>query len=238
MTERGDADPQVVLVTGSRKGIGRALVEHFVARGDIVHGCSRGEPDWSLDGYRHHLVDVFDEQQVRRMLSEIGKEHRRLDVLVNNAGIASMNHSLLMPASTAEKILATNVLGAFIVTREAARLMQRNRYGRIISVGSVAPALRIEGEAMYGASKSALLTFSQILAHEVGSYGITCNVVAPTPVETDLIANVPDEKIERLTQRLAVKRLGTFDDVINVVDFFASPHSDYVTGQIINLGGA
>ena len=231
-------DREVVLVTGSRKGIGRALVEHYVKNGAAVEGCSRSKPDWELAGYVHHCVDVFDEQQVREMMRSITKRHGRLDVLINNAGMASMNHSLLMPAETARQILEINTLGAFVVAREAARLMQRRRYGRIVSIGSVAPALRIEGEAMYAASKAALLTFSQIFAHEVGSYGITCNVVAPTPVRTDLIRSVPDDKIDRLTQRLAVKRLGTFDDVINVVEFFASPRSDYITGQVIYLGGA
>ncbi|NNE11602.1 MAG: SDR family oxidoreductase [Ilumatobacter sp.] len=228
----------VVLVTGARKGIGRALVEHFVEAGAIVEGCSRSEPDWSLDGYRHHIVDILDEKQVRSMTAAIAERHGRLDVTVNNAGVASMNHSLLMPAATARWLLDTNVVGAFNVCRESAKLMKRNKYGRIINMGSVAPALRIEGEAMYAASKSALLTFTQIFAREVAPFGITCNVVAPTPIETDLIRSVPPEKIQALVDQLVVKRLGTFADVANVVDFFASPASDYVTGQLINLGGA
>ncbi len=236
MTEADDRP--VALVTGSRKGIGRSLVEHFSKKGYRVEGCSRSEPEWELEGYHHHLVDVFDEAQVKGMIHSVAKRHGRLDILVNNAGVASMNHSLLMPASTVSRILDTNVLGAFVVTREAAKLMQRRRYGRIISVGSVASALRVEGEAIYAASKQALETFNQIFALEVGQYGITCNVVAPTPIDTDLIRGVPADKIELLVERLAVKRLGTFDDVINVVDFFAAPESEYVTGQVIRLGGA
>lgn len=231
-------DRGVVLVTGSRKGIGRGLVEHFAAGGFQVEGCSRGEAAYEIDGYHHHTVNVSDEKQVKSMMSSIASRHGRLDVLVNNAGVASMNHSLLMPASTAARILETNVLGAFIVTREAAKLMQRRRYGRIISVGSVASALRVEGEAMYAASKQALEAFNQIFAQEIGRYGITCNVVAPTPIDTDLIKGVPRDKIEKLVDRLAVKRLGTVEDVINVVDFFARPESEYVTGQVIRLGGA
>ncbi len=171
------------------------------------------------------------------MMRSILKRHGRLDVLVNNAGIASMGHSLLIPAVTAREIVETNFLGAFFVAREATKLMQRHRYGRIVSIGSVAPALRIEGEAVYAASKSALIAFTQVFAKEIGSYGITCNVVASTPVRTDLIDAVPDEKIDQIIDRLAIKRLGTVEDVINVVDFFASPRSDYVTGQVIYLGG-
>jgi 3-oxoacyl-[acyl-carrier protein] reductase len=97
--------------------------------------------------------------------------------------------------------------------------------------------LHLEGEAIYAASKSAVITFTQILAREVASYGITANVVAPTPIETDLIRSVPPEKIAAITARLAVKRLGRFEDVANVIDFFIRPESDYVTGQVITLGG-
>jgi len=229
---------EVVLITGTRKGIGKALVEHFVSRGAIVEGCSRQQPDWELEGYHHHQADVLDEVQVRDMMQSISDRHGRLDVLVNNAGVASMNHSLLMPMATASRILETNVLGVFLVSREAARLMKRNKYGRIVNLGSVAAQLRIEGEAMYAASKSALLSFSQVFAREVAPFGITCNVVAPTPVETDLIKSVPQDKIDRLVAALAVKRLGTFDDVSNAVEFFASPRSDYITGQVLYLGGA
>jgi 3-oxoacyl-[acyl-carrier protein] reductase len=233
------ADKQdVVLITGTRKGIGRALVEHFVANGAVVEGCSREVPDWELEGYHHHQVNVLDEAQVRGMVQSISDRHGRLDVLVNNAGIASMNHSLLMPVETVGRILETNVTGVFLVSRQAARLMKRNNYGRIVNIGSVAAQLRIEGEAMYAASKTAMLTFSQIFAREVAPFGITCNVVAPTPVETDLIRSVPKDKIDRLVDALAIKRLGTFDDVANAVDFFASPKSDYITGQVLYLGGA
>jgi 3-oxoacyl-[acyl-carrier protein] reductase len=232
------ADREVVLVTGSRKGIGRALVEHFVAKGFLVEGCSREEPDWELEGYHHNLADVLDEAQVRDLMKGIAARHGRLDVLVNNAGIASMNHSLLMPTATVSRILETNVTGVFLVSREAVRVMKPRRYGRIVNMGSVAAQLRIEGEAMYAASKSALLTFTQIFAREVAPFGITCNVVAPTPVETDLIRNVPKEKIDKLVNALAVKRLGTFEDVANAVDFFVSPRSDYITGQVLYLGGA
>jgi 3-oxoacyl-[acyl-carrier protein] reductase len=172
------------------------------------------------------------------MMHSIASRHGRLDILVNNAGIASMNHSLLMPVDTVGRILETNVTGVFLVSREAARLMKRRRYGRIVNIGSVAAQLRIEGEAMYAASKSAVLTFTQIFAREVAPFGITCNVVAPTPIETDLIKAVPKDKIDRLVAALAIKRLGTFDDVTNAVDFFTSPRSDYITGQVIYLGGA
>jgi 3-oxoacyl-[acyl-carrier protein] reductase len=229
--------PPVVLITGARKGIGRYLVEHFLRQGARVEGCSREAPADALANYHHHCLDVADEAQVKVMLSAIQKRHGRLDILINNAGIASMNHLLLTPAATVDRIMHTNFRGTFLLCREGAKLMQRRRYGRIVNVSTVAVALRLEGEAIYAASKSAVVTFSQILARELGGMGITCNVVAPTPIETDLIRNVPKEKIDAIIAQLAIKRLGTFADVANVIDFFVKPESGYVTGQVIYLGG-
>jgi 3-oxoacyl-[acyl-carrier protein] reductase len=227
-----------VRITGTRKGIGRFLAERYAAAGAQVIGCSRTQPEWSLANYAHHCVDVTDEAGVRAMISDVQRRHGRLDVLINNAGIASMNHSLLTPASTAQRIMATNFHGTFVLCREAAKVMQRRGYGRIVNFSTVAVPLLLEGEAIYAASKSAVETFSKIFAREVAAHGITCNVVAPAPIATDLIKAVPEDKIRAIVAQLAIKRLGLFEDVANVVDFFIAPASDYVTGQVIALGVA
>jgi len=229
---------EVVLITGTSRGIGRYLAQHFLDRGDWVMGCARTEAKLVSPRYQHFILDVTDEIAVRKMIQAIRRTRNRLDVLINNAGTASMNHTLLMPTDTARRILELNVLGTFIVCREAARLMQRRRYGRIINIGSVAVPMKIEGEAVYAASKNAVVSFTEILARELAPFNITCNVAGPSPIETDLIRNIPKEKITRLVHRLAVKRLGRFEDVANVVDFFSSRASDFVTGQTIYLGGA
>lgn len=230
-------DAEVVLITGTRKGIGRYLAEHFVRQGALVEGCSRTMPEWELENYTHHCLDVADETQVKATFSSIRKRRSRLDILINNAGVASMNHILLTPVATVDRIMATNFRGVFLMCREAAKLMQRQRYGRIVNISTIAIPMRLEGEAIYAASKSAVVTFSRILAREVASAGITCNVVAPTPIETDLIRGVPPEKIDAIVNRLAIKRLGRFEDVANVIDFFVKPESDYITGQVIYFGG-
>ena len=227
----------VTLITGTSRGIGRYLAEHYLELGHRVEGCSRTKPDWTAPGYRHHLMDVCDERQVTAMAGEIRRTHGRLDVAINNAGIASMNHILLTPSSTVGRILATNVQGTFLVCREAAKIMKRSSFGRIVNFGTVAVPLALEGEAVYAASKSAVMTMTRIMARELAPFGITCNVVAPSPIDTELIRGVPRQKIDALVDRLAVKRLAQFEDVTNVVDFFIRPESSNVTGQVIYLGG-
>ena len=226
-----------MLITGTRKGIGKYLVDHYLHLGYRVEGCSRKEPDWVQSGYVHHIADITDEDQVRSMFASVRKRHKRLDVLVNNAGIASLNHTLLTPGRVAGDVMATNFHGTFLACREACKIMQTHKFGRIVNFSTVAVPMHLEGEAIYAASKSAVVTFTKILAREVGPYGITCNVVAPSPVDTDLIRAVPKNKIDDILSRLAIHRPGRFEDVANVIDFFVKPESDYVTGQVIYLGG-
>lgn len=228
----------VMLITGTRKGIGKYLAEYYASRGYAVEGCSRDQADWACPGYTHHCTDVADEQGIQKMMQSIRERHGRLDVLVNNAGIASMNHCLLTPLATAERIFKTNAIGSFLLIRESAKLMKARNYGRIVNLGTVATPLRLEGESMYAASKAAVESMTRILARELAPLGITVNLVGPTPIETDLIRGVPKQKIQAILDQLAIKRLGNLEDVSNAIDFFIRPESNYITGQILYLGGA
>lgn len=227
----------IVLITGTRKGIGRFLVEHYSSLGYIVYGCSRGDAEYSAENYQHFCLDVSDEASVKKMFSKIRKTHRRLDVLINNAGIASMNHSLLTTVDTVKKVLNTNVLGTFVFCREAAKLMQKNKYGRIVNFATIATPLKIEGEAIYASSKAAVVSLTQILARELSEMGITVNAIGPTLVRTDLIQSIPEKKIDEIISRQAIHRFGEFEDIANVIDFFIKPESSFITGQVIYLGG-
>jgi 3-oxoacyl-[acyl-carrier protein] reductase len=227
----------IILITGARKGIGRALVEHYLEQGWGVVGCSRGPADFEHERYTHVCLDVADEKSVNAMFTDLAGSHGRLDALVNNAGIASMNHVLLTPMTTVERVLRTNVVGTFLFCREAAKLMRGSGSGRIVNFATVATPLKLEGEAIYAASKAAVVSLTQILARELGPWGITVNAVGPTPVKTDLIRAVPQEKMQSLLRRQALRRYGEVRDISNVIDFFLRPESDFITGQVIYLGG-
>ena len=230
-------DRPVTLITGTRKGIGKYLVEYYVGKGHAVIGCSRFEADWELPGYHHVLCDVSNEQSVRSMMSTVREKYGRLDHLINNAGIASMNHSMLTPLSTVEDIFGTNVIGTFLFCREASKLMARRKIGRIINFTTVATPLKLEGEAVYAASKAAICSFTEVLARELAPFNITVNAIGPTPIETDLIKSVPKDKMEQLLARQAIPRFGQFSDVSNVIDFYLQESSNFITGQNLYLGG-
>lgn len=227
----------VTLITGARKGIGRALVEHYLGQGHVVAGCSRGESDLVTPNYHHFQTDVADEAGVQEMFRRVRTDLGRLDHLLNNAGIASMNHALLTPMDTVRTIFETNVFGTFLLCREGARLMSKRKWGRIVNFATVATPLRLEGEAAYAASKAAVVSFTEVLAREFAPYGITVNAVGPTPVPTDLVKSVPTEKMDALLARQAIKRFGSMEDVTNVCDFFLRRESDFITSQTIYLGG-
>ncbi len=228
---------KVVVITGTRKGIGKYLAEYYLEADCIVVGCSRGDGSIINDDYQHYSLDVSDEISVRRMFSGIRKKFGKVDILLNNAGIASMNHFLLTPLSTINKIFSTNVFGTFLFCREAAKLMTKNKFGRIVNFATVATPLKLEGEAAYAASKAAIVSLTEVLSRELSDSGITVNAVGPTPIATDLIRSVPKEKMDALINRQAIKRLGEFRDVSNAIDFFIKEESDFITGQTIYLGG-
>ncbi|MGB7401740.1 MAG: SDR family oxidoreductase [Arcobacter sp.] len=228
---------QIIVITGTSKGIGQALANYYLENGEVVIGCSRAESSINHENYRHFSLEVNDEKAVIKMVRTVKKEFGKIDILLNNAGMASMNHILTTSVSSVEKIFATNFLGTFIFTREVAKVMMKQKYGRVVNYTTVASALRLEGEAIYAASKAAIENFTQTSAKELAPFNITANAIGPTPVQTDLIKAVPKDKIDELLAKQAIKRFGHFDDIKNVIDFFISKKSDFITGQIIYLGG-
>ncbi|THB66241.1 MAG: SDR family oxidoreductase [Desulfovibrio sp.] len=226
-----------LIITGTRKGIGRFLAERYLERGMRVAGCSRKNSDLDHPNYRHFPLDVGDEAAVVAMVKSLKKEWGRIDCLINNAGAAAMNHLLLTPKSTVDRLMKVNFQGAFLFLREVGKAMTRKKYGRIVNLSTVAVPLALEGEAVYAASKAAVETLTKVAARELGAAGITVNAIGPAPVKTDLIKNVPEEAMQRLLERQAIPRFAQFEDVARVMDFFLDPAGDFITGQIMYLGG-
>ncbi|MCX6126873.1 MAG: SDR family NAD(P)-dependent oxidoreductase [Proteobacteria bacterium] len=228
---------RVIVITGSSKGIGLGLCRYFTNIGDIVVGFSRGVSSFEHPHYHHSQVDISDDAAVTAAFRNFAKHFGRLDILINNAGVLTSQYAMLMPGFSAEQMFKTNVFGAFLASREAAKIMMKKKWGRIISISSMAVPLRPAGDAIYSASKSALTQFTQVFAKEVAGYGITCNVLGVSAIETDMQQQIPPEKLQAIMNQLPIKKMASIDDITNAIDFFAKPESSSITGQILYLGG-
>ena len=227
----------IVAITGTSRGIGRHLAEHFLSRGDIVAGCSRGEVVQNHPNYRHTVLDISDEGGVYNWAKSIRGEFSRIDVMICNAALAPANLLMLSTSgNTLNELMAVNVAGSFYACRDAAKVMLLQRSGRIITVSSMAVGLHEEGTGAYSASKAAVVEMTKILAKEVSQFGITCNVIAPSMIQTEATDALGEKVRERAISKLAIKREVTPEEICNVVDFLVAPESRCITGQVIYMG--
>ena len=228
---------KVVVITGCSRGIGRGLCEYFLQSGWLVIGMSRTIPDIQHLSFRHYQLDITDERSVVDAFKSINDSYGFVDLLINNAGTVKSGPVLLMPVSSVTEMVSTNLQGAFIVSRECVRLMMGRSRGRVVSIGSMLVPIAPAGDAIYSATKAALSVFTQILAKEVSGYGITCNVVGVTAIDTGMAQSVRPDQLIGWIESLPLRRPATMEDLINVVEFFASERSSNITGQVIYLGG-
>jgi len=231
------SDVPVMVITGTSRGIGRGMAAHFAAEEYRVEGCSRGPSTLQMERYRHTQVDVGDERQVREWTAAIKNLHRRIDVLVCNAGIPPAATSLaLTAAGHFDQVMRVNLAGTFYVCREVAKLMMLQRAGRIVTISSITADLHEEGTSIYSASKSAVTEMTKVLAKELAPMGITCNVVAPSLITTAAVEGLGEAIAARFLSKQTVQRVITLDEICNVISFFLSPASSCITGQVIHMG--
>lgn len=225
---------RALLVTGASRGLGRAIAERAIAAGYEVVGLARTAVEAP---FPIHACDVTDAAAVKAVASALPRETPLWGV-VNAAGIAAMNLALMTPPATVQRVIATNLMGAIHVSQAFAPALVRAKAGRIIHFSTIAVPLGLAGEAVYVASKAGVEGFSRAFAREVAGFGVTVNCVAPGPIDTDLIAKVPAEAIDRIVRRQVVQRKGTPDDVWNVVAFLLSDEAAMISGQVLAIGGA
>lgn len=232
------ADSSSFLISGSSRGLGRMLAEHYLSHGHKVYGCSRGECDLSHENYRHFVLDISDEASTKAMFREVSKLGGRVDVLINNAGLALSKPFLLTTGENAKGIFDVNVIGSFNFMREATRLMMRQRYGRIIGFSSINVPLGSVGSSVYSASKAATVELAHALARETVGFDITINtlglsLVGGTGMAEGLSKKASDDKTGALLKPDPL----TIEDIVHAIDFLRMPAARNITNQIIYFGG-
>jgi 3-oxoacyl-[acyl-carrier protein] reductase len=234
---------RTALVTGASQGIGEAIARRLVAQGARVVLAARNEEKLTVlagalgANALPFRLDVAATEAIAPRLEELPTEFGTIDILVNNAGVTADNLLARMSLEQWDLVLRTNLTGAFALTRALVRDMIRRRWGRVISVSSVVGMMGNPGQTNYAAAKAGLIGFSKSLAKELGSRNITVNVVAPGYVETAMTAALPEEVKKGLLQAVALRRLGSVDDIAAAVAYLASEEAAYVTGHVLNVSG-
>ncbi len=241
-----DLSGRTALVTGASRGIGRACGVLLARQGARVVLAARNEEllgevaaEIAASGGEAHAMalDLADHEQVPGAVRQLPGEFAAVDILVNNAGITADNLLARMTLDQWQRVQDVNLTGVFVLTKALVRGMMRRRFGRIVSVSSVAGVLGNAGQANYAASKAGLIGFSKSLARELLSRGITVNVVAPGFIETDMTAAMPEGAGERFLEQYGLVRLGTVDDIAPAVLFLSSDEASYVTGEVLSVSG-
>jgi 3-oxoacyl-[acyl-carrier protein] reductase len=224
-----------VLVTGGNRGIGLAIATAFREAGDQVAVTYNSSPP--PQGFFGVKCDITDQEQVDAAFDAIQEQQGPVEVLVANAGITRDTLLLRMSDDDWDAVLQTNLTGSFRVARRAAKGMLRLRKGRIVFISSVVGLLGSPGQVNYAASKSGLIGMARSIARELGSRGITANVVAPGFVETDMTAVLPEETQKQYLSQIPLGRFGLTEEVANAVRWLASPEAGYITGAVIPVDG-
>lgn len=228
---------QVAVVTGTSRGLGLQLVKLFLDAGFLVFGCSRGASSLDSEFYRHTVVDIGSEVEVRSWARMVKKEAGRIDLLVCNAGVMeSVLPFTMTPSRLMESCLNTNVAGSFYILREFGKIMTVQQAGRIVAISSVMTRLHEPGTSVYSATKSAIEEMIKVYARELAGANITCNIVAPGLIATESADTFGDEWRERMLALQTIRRPVEVAEIFHAIVFYASPAAASITGQTLYMG--
>jgi 3-oxoacyl-[acyl-carrier protein] reductase len=240
------AEKRLAVVTGAARGIGRAIVFELLGQGRIVAGLDiieeqlkdleRAAKEAGFEVLTR-CVDITQTDKLTEVLESLAAEHDGIGILVNNAGITRDKLMIQMDDADFDRVVNVNLRAAFTATRVAARSMVRNKFGRIVSISSVAGVIGQAGSTNYAASKAGLIGMTKSIAREIGKKGITANCIAPGFIQTDMTAVLNDLVKKAAMEVIPVKRFGTVEDVARAVAFLASDDAGYITGQVLCVDG-
>jgi len=247
MTDALSLQGRHAVVTGGSRGIGRAIAVALARHGANVSIIYAGQADAAAQVCaevsafgavaKAYQCDISDWEQTKSVCDEIAAQSGRVDILVNNAGITKDGLMIRMTEADFDRVIAVNLKGAFNMTRHLLRSLLTSPCGRIINVSSVVAEMGNVGQTNYAAAKAGLVGFSKSLAREVAGRGITCNVVAPGFIETDMTANLSEKVVATLGAMIPLKRMGTPQDVAGAAVFLASDLAAYITGEVLTVDG-
>ena len=239
-------EARIALITGANRGIGFEILKSLAVAGYIVIGTSRSQEGKDIidkelvasnsKGFGS-ILDVKDKDSIKELNKQIKEKHGTVSVLINNAGITADNLMIRMSDDEWNDVIETNLSSIFRITKEIVRDMMKQRYGRIINIGSVVGLSGNAGQVNYSSSKSALLGFSKSLAREVASRNITVNTISPGFIDTDMTKKLKEEQKSALISSIPLGRMGSAAELANVVKFIASEEASYITGENINVNG-
>jgi len=224
----------VIIVTGASRGLGQAITERLIERGEEVIGLARNTSGLNINAIK---CDVSDYASVKNASKEVKRMKKPVKAFINAAGVASMNMAVTTDESTVQKLIQTNLVGTIYCCQLFAPIMLRQKQGSFINFSTIAVALALKGESVYAASKAGVESFSRTFAREMADFNVRVNCIAPGPIRTDLLRGITDTQIEKITSQQVIQKQFKKSDVCDLVELLLDEKASSLSGQVLNIGG-
>ena len=224
----------MIVVTGASRGLGQAITERLIERGEEVIGLARNTSGLNINAIE---CDVSDYASVKIASKEVKRMKKPVKAFINAAGVASMNMAVTTDESTVQKLIQTNLVGTIYCCQLFAPIMLRQKQGSFINFSTIAVALALKGESVYAASKAGVESFSRTFAREMADFNVRVNCIAPGPIRTDLLRGITDTQIEKITSQQVIQKQFKKSDVCDLVELLLDEKAASLSGQVLNIGG-